>query len=508
MPFLPWYEAACKGDFKFKPFGILAISCETCENAVLATWYEAACKGDFKFKPFGILAISCKRMPFLSHDMRSPARFTLLPAYESEDEVIMVETNGESEDDRETQDLPVEEDDLYEPSVIRINEDSSEETFNWNTIKEKVDTYRKQLKKGKYAVDTLYYFLIDYSGFHGPTSNLLSGYFPKMLNALPKNMRFCVSTLSEEETKFFDLLLRTEDIADVKTVTEEEKILKRLANNIFDAITMHGKDDLSEFEHTSRNIIPLLDATIRKDNHYRVKYGETSLEATANRRNKGTDPNDRARIGYKVDVIFEYREIRWIPVIGCMEVSGGLPRCSRSKEWDDTRKLGLELRDLWLDATEKLADANANEIVWWGLTVVGLKIRVYALAAAGGLFHLVLMYECLLPSSPVDLVNLELAYLVLKEYKKKLDETRDILCKLNQERIKLITRGKRGSDELLREVGKKPEIINTPEPRKRSRQTPTAYDFIHGFILLELVLIFSHVYMHHEVKSQDLSSNF
>ncbi|CAB4388117.1 unnamed protein product [Rhizophagus irregularis] len=465
-----WYEAACKGDFKFKPFGILAISCETCENAVLATWYEAACKGDFKFKPFGILAISCKRMPFLSHDMRSPARFTLLPAYESEDEVIMVETNGESEDDRETQDLPVEEDDLYEPSVIRINEDSSEETFNWNTIKEKVDTYRKQLKKGKYAVDTLYYFLIDYSGFHGPTSNLLSGYFPKMLNALPKNMRFCVSTLSEEETKFFDLLLRTEDIADVKTVTEEEKILKRLANNIFDAITMHGKDDLSEFEHTSRNIIPLLDATIRKDNHYRVKYGETSLEATANRRNKGTDPNDRARIGYKVDVIFEYREIRWIPVIGCMEVSGGLPRCSRSKEWDDTRKLGLELRDLWLDATEKLADANANEIVWWGLTVVGLKIRVYALAAAGGLFHLVLMYECLLPSSPVDLVNLELAYLVLKEYKKKLDETRDILCKLNQERIKLITRGKRGSDELLREVGKKPEIINTPEPRKRSRQ--------------------------------------
>lgn len=80
------------------------------------------------------------------------------------------------------------------------------------------------------------------------------------------------------------------------------------------------------------------------------------------------------------------------------------------------------------------------------------------------------MYECLLPSAPEDLVNLEHAYLVLKEYKKKLDETKDILCKLNQERIKLITRGKRGSDELLREVGKKPEIINTPEPRKRSRQ--------------------------------------
>lgn len=37
-------------------------------------------------------------------------------------------------------------------------------------------------------------------------------------------------------------------------------------------------------------------------------------------------------------------------------------------------------------------------------------------------------------------------------------------------------------------------------------RTPTAYDFIHGFILLELVLIFSHVYMHHEAKSQGKAS--
>ncbi|CAG8656332.1 4701_t:CDS:2 [Rhizophagus irregularis] len=42
-----------------------------------------------------------------------------------------------------------------------------------------------------------------------------------------------------------------------------------------------------------------------------------------------------------------------------------------------------------------------------------------------------------------NLINLELAYLVLKEYKKKLDETKDILCKLNQRRTQLITRGKK-----------------------------------------------------------------
>ncbi|RGB34700.1 hypothetical protein C1646_760202 [Rhizophagus diaphanus] len=212
-------------------------------------------------------------------------------------------------------------------------------------------------------------------------------------------MRFCVPTLSEEVAKFFDLLLETEGIADVRTGTEEEKILKRLAFNI----------------------------------------GESLREATA-------VLNDR-------DVIFEYQDISWTPIIGCMEVSGGLPRLGTPR--------------LMAGCYGKLAGVNANEIFWWGLTVVG---KVYALASAGGLFHLVLVYECLLPNSQEDLVNLEHAYLVLKEYKKKLDETKDILCKLNQERTKLITRGKkRGSDEMLREVRKKPEIINMLEQRKRSR---------------------------------------
>ncbi|CAB5374562.1 unnamed protein product [Rhizophagus irregularis] len=64
---------------------------------------------------------------------------------------------------------------------------------------------------------------------------------------------------------------------------------------------------------------------------------------------------------------------------------------------------------------------NRRKCKWYslmGLTVVGCKIRVCALATTGGLFHLVLMYECLLPTSHEDLINLELAYLVLKEYKK------------------------------------------------------------------------------------------
>ncbi|CAH1771321.1 13519_t:CDS:1, partial [Entrophospora sp. SA101] len=58
------------------------------------------------------------------------------------------------------------------------------------------------------------------------------------------------------------------------------------------------------------------------------------------------------------------------PVIGCLEVSGGLPRCSRSKEWGDTLKLGLELRDLWVIAGDHLTGVDISELVLWGLIVV------------------------------------------------------------------------------------------------------------------------------------------
>ncbi|RUS16021.1 hypothetical protein BC937DRAFT_91690 [Endogone sp. FLAS-F59071] len=82
------------------------------------------------------------------------------------------------------------------------------------------------------------------------------------------------------------------------------------------AVTMPGKDDISEMEHTMRNIVPFLDATIGCDQECREQ--EQTLEPTAVRRNEGSDPNERARAGYKVDVIVEYQDLNWLPVIGCV----------------------------------------------------------------------------------------------------------------------------------------------------------------------------------------------
>ena len=158
--------------------------------------------------------------------------------------------------------------------------------------------------------------------------------------------------------------------------------------------------------------------------------------------------------------MIEYQNLSWISVIGYLEVSGSLSRYLRSKEWDDILKLELELWDLWTITKDQLMSIDISKLIWWGLIVIGKycnlkmqtiswfiviykyinvkskwklghKIRVYAFVATGSLFHLVLMYEAFLSSFREDLYNLELCYLILKEYKKKLNETKNMLCELN-----------------------------------------------------------------------------
>ncbi|RUP11979.1 hypothetical protein BC936DRAFT_139897 [Jimgerdemannia flammicorona] len=85
------------------------------------------------------------------------------------------------------------------------------------------------------------------------------------------------------------------DVVMRKVEAYRTQLKKGSCEQDLDSVMMLEKNSMSETEHQCRNIMPLLDATIRIDNQYRIKYGEQSLEATAARRNKGRDPNDRAR---------------------------------------------------------------------------------------------------------------------------------------------------------------------------------------------------------------------
>ena len=70
--------------------------------------------------------------------------------------------------------------------------------------------------------------------------------------------------------------------------------------------------------------------------------------------------------------------------------------------------------------------------------ILARTIRIYALASAGGLFHLILAYEAPLPSSKWDIRNTEIAYCTMLGFFQKLNTTKKMLVNLNNKRTKIL----------------------------------------------------------------------
>ncbi|CAG8708137.1 14871_t:CDS:2, partial [Funneliformis mosseae] len=218
----------------------------------------------------------------------------------------------------------------------------------------------------------LFYHIVDHSGQHGPTTKLLNRYMSSMRRSLP-NMSFDLPSLSAEQDKFFDKLLAAEDLQDVRASTSEKRNAKKLVDRINDSINCPNKDDIPEYEHTMRIVIPFIDASIRDVPDYVIRYKYVVIRV---------EILESVQMGYRVDVLVKFHGLYWSPDLGCGEISGGLPRCSSAKEWMDTLKLGWELRDVWTLTQDQLNRVDASALVVWGFTVVARTIRIYAFTAA------------------------------------------------------------------------------------------------------------------------------
>ncbi|RUS30222.1 hypothetical protein BC938DRAFT_479701 [Jimgerdemannia flammicorona] len=141
---------------------------------------------------------------------------------------------------------------------------------DWATAMGKIEEYRRKLAKERYLYDPLYYFLVDHSGQHGPTTAMLADYLPAMRLAMPQEMNSLLPVLSEEKETLLSQLLAAKRASDVSVRTDEEYYIRDLVVSIFKAVTMPGKDNISEMEHTMRNVVPFLDAAIGCDQECRV----------------------------------------------------------------------------------------------------------------------------------------------------------------------------------------------------------------------------------------------
>jgi hypothetical protein len=87
----------------------------------------------------------------------------------------------------------------------------------------------------------------------------------------------------------------------------------------------------------------------------KVQRGETSLKASADRRNRALDPSERGRIGQKTDYILNYLGMGVDAELFIGEISGGLPKAGNCKAWYDyliklilgARDCLLRLQDHW-----------------------------------------------------------------------------------------------------------------------------------------------------------------
>jgi hypothetical protein len=95
------------------------------------------------------------------------------------------------------------------------------------------------------------------------------------------------------------------------------------------------------------------------------------------------------------------------------------------------------------------------------------SIRIYALAVAGGLNHLILAYEAPIPSANWNMCNAKIAYCAMIGFLQKLNATKMMLANLNNERTKMLcceTKRKRKAIAFS-----SPPIISTPQSKKRKR---------------------------------------
>ncbi|RUS20167.1 hypothetical protein BC937DRAFT_86237 [Endogone sp. FLAS-F59071] len=71
-------------------------------------------------------------------------------------------------------------------------------------------------------------------------------------------------------------------------------------------------------------------------------------------------------------------DIKWMLSLNINSLTGfqlspaeRFPVVFHAKEWIDTLKLSLELRDIWAVAQKELAVAKARNLTVWGFTLVG-----------------------------------------------------------------------------------------------------------------------------------------
>ncbi|RUS17623.1 hypothetical protein BC937DRAFT_89708 [Endogone sp. FLAS-F59071] len=129
-----------------------------------------------------------------------------------------------------TAEAQVDVDTLHEASISDFPAVQPMTEEDWEVAMDRIESYRKALSKERRLHDPLYYYIIDHSGQHGPTTDLLNEHLPSMRLSLPKEV---LPTQSDEHTILFDQLFAAKHPDDVPVKTDEERRIRGLVVNMY-----------------------------------------------------------------------------------------------------------------------------------------------------------------------------------------------------------------------------------------------------------------------------------
>ncbi|KAG2172406.1 hypothetical protein INT43_004948 [Umbelopsis isabellina] len=258
-----------------------------------------------------------------------------------------------------------------------------------------VQNTRQSLSLKKNILHPMRYGVVDLTSRHAPSNLVLQPWYEWLQNDFYQKLTYRRHVLCEREKR---LILALEEDA----VTDEEKSL-RLLGQICDFHGEQVSDVASEHTHIINHFAHFMKIAELKGQKWRAEWGETTLNASSER-----------RIGQRCDYLLTYKGHALYPEVLIGEVSGGLPAGANWKTWYDfLMKLVLGSRDCILRTIEKCGEQGKTSVMY-SFQLSGFRLTVYAVGYFNGMWRVMMLDECFLPSSNEDKESRIEVYSILK----------------------------------------------------------------------------------------------
>ncbi|CAG8458436.1 11160_t:CDS:10 [Paraglomus brasilianum] len=292
---------------------------------------------------------------------------------------------------------------------------------------------REKLPKKTPELHPPYWGILDLTGQHKATKDKFVTIWKNIVDDFQRDVDWTMAEPNQADLNLFD---NGKDINN-----QQAAPLLNAQLTIMRSHLEHLNLPISEGEHTVLFVAPVFNISLDPlREKFRKRWLEQQLFASQERRIDGQDPDERARIGQKTDLIIDFPVGPALEGFIC-EVSGGLPAGCPKKIWTDKLKIMVGMRDMInriMKTYPGLPTEYYMKIVVFGCQVVGWQLRLYAMdLRAPGIYRFGLIDKAELPATAQELPAYEDVHIMLRSLEVRLSRLMDLCITLKIEHARL-----------------------------------------------------------------------